>query len=104
MQPPLEPDEIITTDGVRVQLRPRQDQSVRGRTPAVLAALAAAPVVVPMAVAGAAALVGLGVAAAGAGLARTLLTGLTPGGDVQPVWPGPLQVTVIVVEQRWVSR
>ena len=105
--PPLEPDEILTADGVRVQLRrpPGSSPPRRDRWPAStrLLALAAAPVVVPVAAAGVACLVGVGVAAAGVGLARQLL-GALPSDAHPDAWTGGsvtvLRVDIVVLEVR----
>lgn len=102
-QPPLEPDEIFTRDGVRVQLRaPRRADPRVGDlalVPTALLGLALAPILLPAVTAAAACLVGLAGAATGAGAARRLLGPLPPGAG----GPGArrLQVTWTQVELRW---
>lgn len=90
---PYGPDEIVTPDGIRVQVRPgAEPRPARlAPVPAALLVLAAAPVVVPVAAAAAACVVGLAAAAVSAGVARRLLGPLAPQ-------PGPYTVTV---EVRW---
>ena len=101
MTEPLSPDEILTPDGVRVQVpagRPTP-AAPGGPVPAVLRVLTAGPVLV-------AAAAGMAAAAVGAEVARSMLRAW--GG---PVWPAPVRrtdssgpgfdVRVTSVEFRW---